>query len=59
MKGFRTIVTGIAVAILPTALTYLVGIDWTQHVGPNVALGISGLLTVGLRMLTNTPAGQA
>ena len=57
MKGFRTIAVGTLVAVLPNALTYLAGIDWTQHVDANVALAISGVLTIALRCLTTTPVG--
>jgi hypothetical protein len=52
MKGFRTILTGLAVAVGPAALTYFAGIDWTQFVGPNFAMLIAGGLTIGLRFVT-------
>ena len=58
MKGFRTITVGLALAVLPNALSYLGGIDWTQHVDPSLALTISGVLTIALRCLTTTPVGS-
>jgi len=59
LKGYRTILVGLAVAAAPAALTYLAGVDWTQFVGPNWALAIAGGLTVALRIVTTTPVGSA
>ncbi len=58
LKGWRTILTGLAIAVAPSAINYLGGVDWTKLVGPNVALLISGAVMVGLRLITNTPPGQ-
>jgi hypothetical protein len=57
MKGFRTLAMGLVFAIVPTALTFLSGIDWTLYVSPNVALALSGLLTVAMRCITTSPVG--
>lgn len=57
LKGYRTILVGLLVAIAPSALTYLAGIDWTEQVGPNVAMVIAGAITVAMRMITTTPPG--
>jgi len=54
MKGWKTIGTGLALAIAVPGLTYLSGVDWTQYVAPNVALMISGGLMIGLRFVTTT-----
>jgi hypothetical protein len=59
MKGYRTIAVGLATAVLPVAITYLLGVDWTKAIGPNAALIVSGLLTVAMRFVTTTPPGQA
>ena len=59
MKGWRTIAVGLAFAVAPAALTYLGNIDWSSVVGPNVAMFIAGAITVGMRLITNTPPGQA
>jgi hypothetical protein len=59
LKGWRTIAFGFVVAITPVGLTYLAGIDWTHLVGPNAALAITGIITIGLRLVTNTPVGQS
>ena len=58
-KGYRTIIVGLLIAIGPPALTYLLGLDWTKLVGPNAAMIVSGLLTVGMRVITSTPPGQS
>ena len=57
MKGFRTILVGFIMAVGPTALNYLGGIDWTQHVSANAAAVVAGALTIALRCITTTPVG--
>lgn len=59
MKGYRTILVGLLIAIAPAGLNYLSGIDWTHLIGPNAALVIAGAITVGMRLVTNTPPGKA
>jgi hypothetical protein len=54
LTGFRTVAWGLLVAIAVPGLTYLGGIDWTQFVNPNIALVISGAVTIGLRVVTTT-----
>ncbi len=56
MKGWKTIVVGLGIAIAVPGLTYLAGIDWTQYVSPNWALAISGGIMVALRLVTTTAA---
>ena len=58
LKGWRTFVIGLAIAVGPSALTYLAGVDWTHLVGPNVALFISGAVMFAMRAITTTPPGQ-
>ncbi len=58
MKGWRTIAVGLAMAVAPTALTYLAGVDWTKLIGPNGALIAAGVITVGMRLITTTAPGQ-
>ncbi len=57
MKGFRTLAVGFALAVFPNALTYLAGVDWSQHVSANTAVTITGLLTIALRCITTSPIG--
>src|SRR5262245_44760441 len=54
LKGWKTILAGLAVAVLPEAMTYLSGVDWTKYVAPNTALMISGALMIGMRVITTT-----
>lgn len=54
-KGWRTVAFGLATAVIPVALTYLGGVDWTSlGIHPAVASAI-GLAIIGLRAATNTP----
>ena len=57
MKGYRTIIIGLAMAIAPAGLTYLLGVDWPSLVGPNAAMAIAGALTIAMRIVTTTPVG--
>lgn len=59
MKGWRTIAYGLALVVVPPAITYLAGVDWSQYVPPNVAVVISGVITIALRMVTTTTIGKA
>jgi hypothetical protein len=59
MKGFRTIAAGLAMVVLPVALTYLAGIDWTPYIGASGAFAVSGIITIALRLVTTTPVGKA
>lgn len=59
LKGWKTVGFGLLVAIVPTALTYAAGLDWTKLVGPNAAAIVVGLVTVALRAVTDTPVGKS
>lgn len=55
IKGWRTFLWGLFLAVAVPGLTYAAGVDWTQFVSPNTALIISGVVTIALRFVTNTP----
>ncbi len=57
MKGYRTILVGLVLAIAPSALTYLLAVDWNAIVGAKGAFAIAGVLTIAMRLITNTPVG--
>ena len=57
LKGYRTLLFGLLMVVVPPALNYLVGINWTSYVSPNEAFFISGILTMILRVVTTTPVG--
>jgi hypothetical protein len=59
IKGFRTFALGLATALAPSALTYIAGYDWTQTVGPNAAMVIAGMVTIGARFFTTTAPGKS
>ena len=58
LKGWRTVIIGLVVATAPSAISYLADIDWTQYVGPNAALFISGMIAVAMRCVTTGPVGK-
>lgn len=58
MKGYRTLLIGFAMAVLPPALNYLLGIDWNSLVGAQAASMIAGGLMIVMRLVTNTPPGK-
>jgi hypothetical protein len=58
MKGWRTILAGLGMAVAVPGLSYLAGIDWTQYgVTPNIAMVIAGAVTIGMRIITDTQVG--
>ena len=57
MKGFKTVAFGLALVVIPPAVTYLAGVDWTTlGLSPGVSATI-GLVIIGLRAVTNTAIG--
>ena len=57
LKGWRTVLYGAAVVIVPPALTYLGGVDWTTlGISPTVAAAL-GVAIIGLRAATSTALG--
>ena len=59
MKGWKTVIFGLGMAIVPVGLTYLAGIDWTQYVSPTWAPVVAGAITILLRAMTTTPIGKS
>jgi hypothetical protein len=58
MKGFKTVAFGLALVVVPPAITYLGGVDWTSlGVSPGVSAAI-GLVVIGLRAVTNSAIGS-
>lgn len=57
MQGWRTVIVGLVTAVAVPGLSYLAGVDWTQYVSPNVALALSGSLTILMRWITTSPIG--
>lgn len=58
MKGYRTLVIGLALAIGPGALQYLGAVDWSALIGPTGAFFISGAVSILMRLVTTTPVGK-
>ena len=54
-KGWKTVAFGLLTAIVPAALTYAGGIDWTTTgISPGIA-ALIGAAIIALRAVTNTP----
>ena len=58
MKGLKTVLFGVLLAVVPVALQYLAGIDWTTLVSPTWAPVIAGGVAIVLRYFTDTPIGK-
>lgn len=59
MKGWKTVIFGLAVAIGSPALTYLGGVDWGGLGLAPWLVSLIGVAIVGLRAVTNTPIGKS
>ena len=57
LKGYRTFLVGLILAIAPSGISYLSGLDWSSIIGPTGAFFVSGLLMTAMRFVTNTPPG--
>ena len=58
MKGFRTLILNGATVVGAAALTWAVGVDWTQYVSPTAAIIIVAGANMGLRVITTSPVGK-
>ena len=58
MKGYRTILIGLALAVGPAALQYLGAVDWSALLGPTGAFFVSGVVAILMRFATTTPVGK-
>lgn len=56
LKGYKTIIWGLLLAMASPALEYLAGLDWTTIVNPTYAGLVVGAITIALRYVTNSPA---
>lgn len=59
MKGLRTLALNGATVVGAAALTWAVGVDWTQYVSPTAAIMIVAGANMGLRVITTTPVGKS
>ena len=59
MQGWKTVAFGAVTAVLPAALAYLGGVDWTAlGIHPGMA-GAIGAAIIALRAMTSTPIGKS
>jgi hypothetical protein len=57
LQGWRTIIVGLGMTILPGALQYAAGVDWSSVIGPTGAMAVAGALTIIMRLISSTPVG--
>lgn len=58
LTGWKTVIFGAAMVIVPPLMTYVGGINWTSlGVSPGVSAAI-GLVIIGLRAVTSTSIGS-
>jgi hypothetical protein len=55
MQGFKTIIAGLVMAIVPVATQYLGAIDWNTALPAPWSFVASGVVIVVMRFLTTTP----
>ena len=58
-KGLRTLAVGLTIAVAPSALSYIGGVDWTQLGVSPVAGAFIGVIVMGMRTITTTPVGKS
>jgi hypothetical protein len=58
LKGFRTVLVGLAVAVVPVVTQYLGAIDWAIVLPFPWNFVASGVVMIVMRALTNTPLFQ-
>lgn len=58
LKGWKTIIVGVGLAVAPAALQYLAGIDWAQYVSPEWAPTIAAAIMIAMRLVSTTPVGK-
>jgi len=59
LKGWKTLLFGLAMVVASPALMYLADIDWTQYVSATWAPVVAGVVTILLRVVTTTPIGKS
>jgi hypothetical protein len=60
IKGWKTLMWNGAAAGVVGVLTYFVGVDWSQHVDPSLAVIIVALVNAALRIWgTSTKVGSS
>lgn len=58
MNGFRTVLTGALMAVVPALTSYFEMVDWS-FLGTTGALIASGVVMIVLRLITTTPVFKA
>lgn len=56
VKGWKTLMWNAAAAGVVGVLSYLTGVDWTQHVDPTIAVIIVTVVNAAIRIWGTTTA---
>jgi hypothetical protein len=54
MTGYKTLITGALLAIVPPLTSYVEAINWDEFMSPTMAFFVSGIAMMALRFVTNT-----
>jgi hypothetical protein len=57
MEGFKTILVGAALAVLPALTQYVGAVDWS-FLGPTGGMIAGGIAMIALRLITKSPVFQ-
>ena len=57
LKGFKTVLLGGAMVVIPAVTEYLGMVDWS-FLGPVGGIIASGAVMIFMRILTTTPVGK-
>ena len=57
LKGFKTVLMGAALVVVPAFTQYLGMVDWS-FLGPVGGTIAGGLIMIGMRLLSDTPFGS-
>ena len=59
LSGFKTVLTGLALAVGPATISYLGNVDVTKTFGLSPTAGaVVGAVMIGLRAITSSPIFQ-
>lgn len=58
MKGYRTILVGLAAAIGAPAIQYIGAVNWADYLSPTAAIVVAGVVQIAMRFITTGPVGE-
>jgi hypothetical protein len=58
LQGVKTLAIGAGLSVLPTLAEFVMKINWDEVVGTKYAFMVSGIVMMGMRLITKTPVFQ-